>query len=254
MPVKSVWLLLAVAFAGACQPGRPAAGDVRAVEVNGSRFEMVLIPPGEFWMGSDQGWPDERPVHRVRISRAFWLGRTEVTQGLWRAVMKANPSGFQKGDEYPVEHVSWMDCQEFASRLRRLTGGEFRLPSEAEWEYACRAGLGDGKSTDLDACAWYDANSAASPHAVSLKKANAFGLYDMLGNVWEWCADRYDANYYSRSRFEDPTGPVLGNLRVDRGGCWAHSAGIARPSRRDSGDVDYRTGLLGLRLAATRLR
>ena len=236
-------------------PGRPAQGrrQPSAFNLPGSDFDMVYVPAGEFFMGSEQGWTDERPVHRVVISNGFWIGRTEVTQGLWKAVMKANPAFFRNGDEFPVEQVGWNDCREFIRRLNRLTGGAFRLPSEAEWEYACRAGGRVDRPADLDACAWYDGNSAQSTHAVGLKLANAFGLHDMLGNVWEWCADGYDPAFYTRSPLQDPVAPRSGIHRVDRGGCWGHGPDIVRPSRRDGSGDDYRVNLIGLRLAASRL-
>ena len=231
----------------------PAAGDVRTVRLEKASFAMVRVPAGEFLMGSELGWTDEKPVHRVVISEGFWMGRSEVTQGLWKAVMGSNPAFFQKGDDFPVEQVGWIDCQEFIRRLNRLTGSAFRLPSEAEWEYACRAGSAADRPDDLDAVAWHEGNSGGSTHAVGLKRANAFGLHDMLGNVWEWCADGYDPTYYARSPLEDPMGALDGSHRVDRGGAWGYGADIVRPSRRDGSGPDYRINLLGLRLAASRL-
>ncbi len=238
---------------GACRAGSPVAGESKRIQVQGSDFEMVYVPAGEFLMGCERGWNDERPVHRVVLRQGFWLGRTEVTQGVWKAVMKRNPAHFQKGDDFPVEQVGWNDCREFIRHLNRLTGNAFRLPSEAEWEYACRAGSQEDFPAGLDAWAWYDLNSAQSTHAVGMKRRNAFGLHDMLGNVWEWCADGYDPAYYARSPLENPAGALDGGHRVDRGGAWGYGADIVRPSRRDGSGPDYRINLLGLRLAASRL-
>lgn len=232
--------------------GKP--GEIQVVRVNGALLEMVYVPAGEFSMGSETGWVDERPPHRVVISKGFWLGRTEVTQGLWKAITGGNPAAFAKGDDHPVEGVSWHDCKDFIARLNAAgeSNFRFRLPSEAEWEYACRAGEAGDRPAALDAVAWYDRNSAGSTHPVALKQPNALGLYDMLGNVWEWCADGYDERYYARSPLEDPAGPVAGKHRVDRGGAWAYGPDIVRFGRRDGSGPDYRTELIGLRLAADR--
>jgi formylglycine-generating enzyme required for sulfatase activity len=246
-------IVLLVLCLAACQRAQAPSGEVRSIRLAAARFEMVYVPAGEFLMGSVLGWEDERPVHRVRISSGFWLGRTEVTQGVWRAVMGANPAGFRKGDDFPVEQVGWNDCQEFIRRLNRLTGAAFRLPNEAEWEYACRAGSSADRVPDLEAQAWFDRNSGGTTHAVGLKRRNAFGLHDMLGNVWEWCADGYDAGYYARSPLLDPAGDPTSSHRVDRGGAWGYGADIVRPSRRDGSGPDYRINLLGMRLAASRL-
>jgi formylglycine-generating enzyme required for sulfatase activity len=231
----------------------PSAKKIRTIRVAGAAMEMVYIPAGEFLMGAKNGWEDERPVHRVRISKGFWLGRTEITQGFWNAVMKANPAAFRKGDDHPVERVSWQDCQLFISRLNARSGYDFRLPTEAEWEYAARAGKGGERPADLDAVAWFAGNSAGSTHAVGMKQPNAFGLCDMLGNVWEWCSDWYEKEYYSRSPRNDPRGAAPGTHRVDRGGAWAYGPDIVRPGRRDGSGPDYRTDMIGLRLAAGRL-
>ncbi len=228
----------------------PAPKKVKIIRVANASMEMVYVPAGEFRMGSENAWEDESPAHRVCISKGFWLGRTEVTQGFWKAVMGANPSAFRKGDDYPVEGVSWRDCQQFIRNLNARSGSVFRLPSEAEWEYACRAGDAGERPVDLDAVAWYESNSGGSTHPVGVKRPNAFGLYDMLGNVWEWCADWYDEKYYSKSPLNEPAGPASGSHRVDRGGGWGYGPDIVRPGRRDGSGPDYRTDLLGLRLAA----
>jgi formylglycine-generating enzyme required for sulfatase activity len=219
--------------------------------IGGVRYELVSIPGGEFQMGSnsEEAYAIEKPVHTVRISQTFWLGKTEVTQGLWQAVMGSNPAYFQKGVAYPVELVTWDDCQDFITRLNQKIGGNFfRLPTEAEWEYACRAGTAGDYYGAIDSIGWYDANSGNSTHPVSQKQANAFGLYDMAGNVWEWCQDWYED--YSAGYQTDPVGPVSGSDRIFRGGSWdAGSAGL-RSSFRGARPPNYYYYTVGLRLSA----
>jgi len=185
-------------------------------------IEMVFIPAGEFQMGSPASERDQsiqgRPVHTVRITRPFYVGKYEVTQEEWRKVMGSNPSVF-KGERKPVHYVSWNACQEFLSKA----GDGLRLPTEAEWEYACRAGTTTafsfaGDASDLGRYAWYKGNSARNVHPVGGKLPNPWGLYDMHGNVLEWCADWHDSHYYSRSPRDDPQGPSSGSVRVLRGG------------------------------------
>jgi formylglycine-generating enzyme required for sulfatase activity len=180
-------------------------------------------------MGSNER-DDEKPVHRVKITKGFWMGKYEVTQEQWEAVMGTNLSRF-KGAQNPVESVSWNEVVEFC----RKTGT--RLPTEAEWEYACRAGTttkyssGDSDS-DLDGVAWYSGNSGNTTHPVGQKQPNAWGLYDMYGNVWEWCADWYAGSYYQNSTGNDPTGPPSGSVRVLRGGSWFSDPGGCRSAGR----------------------
>jgi formylglycine-generating enzyme required for sulfatase activity len=251
--IASIFILVGIGLFFALfvhRSNKPTPLEIRTIQIGDIGLDLVYIPAGEFLMGSDRGWIDEKPSHRVRITRGFWMGKTEVTQGLWKSVMKNNPSGFARGDHYPVEQVSWEDCQRFNRELRKLTGILFRLPTEAEWEYACRAGDQADFPQDLDRLAWIKENSNQSTQPVGLKRSNAFGLFDMLGNVWEWCYDCYEKDYYFRSPLNDPRGPLMGIHRVDRGGGWAYSADIVRPSRRDGSGTDYATNLIGFRLAA----
>ena len=174
-----------------------------------------------------------------------------MTQELWQAVMGSNPSGF-KGDNLPVECVSWDDCQVFIRKLNSLTGQNFRLPTEAEWEFACRGGNNSrgykySGSNNLGSVAWYDGNSGNKTHPVGTKAPNELGIYDMSGNVWEWCADWYGD--YSSGAQTNPTGPYGGSYRVYRGGSWSNYARNCRSSFRYGSDPMYRHNFLGLRLA-----
>jgi len=192
---------------------------------------------------------DESPAHQVTVS-GFYMGETEVTQALWKAVMGANPSYF-KGDNLPVETVSWDDCQKFIKKLNELTGKKFRLPTEAEWEYAARGGSKSkgykySGSNTPGSVAWYDGNSGSKTHPVKTRGANGLGLYDMSGNVWEWCSDWYGD--YSSSEPTNPKGPSSGSNRVNRGGSWYNNARYCRVSFRDRSDPSYRGYTLGLRL------
>ena len=187
-------------------------------------MEMVWVPGGCFQMGSNSGDSDEKPIHKVRVD-GFWIGKYEVTQGQWQKVMGNNPSRFKKGNNYPVENVSWNDCQEFIKKLNRRSDKSFRLPTEAEWEYAARSGGKIEEYAGSNYCsgvAWFGELWKTGSHAVGCKAANGLGLYDMSGNVWEWCADWYDKKYYSDSPLNNPKGPSSGSTRVVRGGCWAN--------------------------------
>lgn len=206
------------------------AGEERDFEIApGMNMTFCWIPPGEFLMGSpenESGRSDDETQHIVTISKGFWLAKNEVTQAQWKAVMNTNPSRFQ-GDSLPVESVSLDDIAGsggFIEKVNRFAGkeGAFSLPTEAQWEYACRAGTSGLYAGNLDSLAWYDENSGGKPHPVGLKTPNAWGLHDMHGNVWEWCAD-WDGPY-SESAVADPVGATSGSLRVIRGGCWVNSA------------------------------
>ncbi len=223
--------------------------------VNGVSFEMIPVEGGTFTMGAtpEQGsdaYDWEKPAHKVTLS-SYAIGKYEVTQALWTAVMGNNPSKF-KGDDLPVECVSWYDCREFIKKLNSLTGQKFRLPTEAEWEFAARGGRKSkgykySGSNDLDEVAWYRDNSGYQTHAVGTKKPNELGIYDMSGNVLEWCNDPWQDNYQPYA-VTDPS-PVSGRFRVNRGGSWNFTARFCRVSLRDEGDPGYRGDGLGLRLA-----
>ena len=222
--------------------------------VNGVSFEMVYVEGGSFDMGatSEQGsdaYDWEKPVHRVTLSD-YYIGKYEVTQELWEAVMGSNPSYFI-GAQNPVEYVSWNDCQEFVSRLNSLTGRTFRLPTEAEWEYAARGGNKSSHykysgSGNIDDVAWYDNNSGDKTRPVGTKSPNELGIYDMSGNVSEWCSDRYGS--YSAEEQTNPQGPSSGSFRVFRGGSWFDGARNCRVSNRHNHVPSFSDGYLGLRL------
>ncbi len=212
-------------------------------------WEFVAIPPGEFVMGCSPGdsdcVDDERPPHRVRITKGFEIDKYEITQSQWAAVMGSNPSDF-KDPQRPVEQVSWNDVQDF---LVRLNAGDdtyhYLLPTEAEWEYAARAGTTGKYYGDLNTIAWYGRNSDDQTHPVGEKQPNAWGVYDMLGNVWEWCQDWYGAGYYQQfanSPAVDPRGPSRGQYRVFRGGSWYKYLTFLRVSSRfyDRPSAKYR--------------
>ena len=236
----------------------------------GAAMEFVRIEGGTFFMGSpssEEGrWDHEGPLHEVEISTGFWLGRYEVTQGQWEAVMGSRP--WSGGDHvvedpfHPAVYVSWEDVQAFIGKLNSAAGeARFRLPSEAEWEYACRAGtrsrwaFGDDESRLVD-FAWYHANTLGAgeeySHAVGLKGANPWGLHDMHGNVWEWVHDWYDGGYYRNSPRVDPAGPETGSSRVIRGGRFDDSAWLLRSANRHNVSPGLRGEGLGLRLLRVR--
>ncbi len=235
-------------------PAAPQGGAVETITVKGVSFNMIKVQGGTFTMGAtaEQGSDaesDEKPTHQVTLSD-YYIGETEVTQKLWKAVMGSNPSYFS-GTNLPVEMVSWDDCQKFIKKLNRLTGKNFRLPTEAEWEYAARGGQKSrgykyAGSNTLSDVAWYADNSGGKTHPVKQKQANELGLYDMTGNVCEWCQDWYGS--YSSNAQTNPTGPSSGSYRVARGGSWRYAASGCRVANRDSGSPGYRDYNLGFRV------
>ena len=249
---------------GSLTLGSPVVSGSRADGSSGGgipAFDVDEVIGGTFQMGAwgktlDGCDSDEKPAHSVTVS-TFWIGRCEVTQGLWEAIMGSNPSYF-KGANLPVEQVSWDDCRRFLERLnnRKVELGlestaYFDFPTEAEWEYAARGGNKSQNyrysgSDDIGAVAWYYNNSGSQTHPVGQKRPNELGLYDMSGNVWEWCRDWYGS--YSSSSQTNPTGAASGSYRVLRGGSWDFNAQFCRVSDRDYFTPDSRNYFLGLRL------
>lgn len=246
-------------------------GRVTTFDISGVQFNMVGVEGGTFSMGGtaeqgDDASSSEFPVHQVTLSD-FSIGQTPVTQRLWRAVMGKNPSYFSGDLSRPVEKVSWDDCQEFITKLNEMTGKKFRLPTEAEWEFAARGGtLSKGYkysgSDVLEEVGWCSSNASKTTHPVGLKKANELGLYDMSGNVREWCYDWYGAYSYSSTPQVNPTGPETGNVKYDdrvlRGGSWNYQATYCRVSARQGARQNraayedapaYPYNFIGLRLA-----
>ena len=233
--------------------GERRSGDKKTITLPGGvTMEMIWCEPGSFLMGSplaERGRFDDEPQHQVTLTKGFWLGKYEVTQKQWESVMGENPSKFKDPDR-PVESVSWEDCNAFLRRLNVDLGGIARFPTEAEWEYACRAGsnsaiAGNGLLSDM---AWYDANSGNETHPVGKNHPNAWGFYDMHGNVLEWCYDwfgKFDA------KATDPKGPSIGSFRVLRGGCWFFYARDCRSAYRLKRDPALRNAIFGFRLACS---
>ncbi len=227
----------------------------RTFSVNGVSFDMVLVEAGTFTMGATSEMQNaddnEKPAHEVTLTNDYYIGKTEVTQALWKAVMGNNPSR-SVGDNKPVERVSWNDCQQFISKLNDLTGCKFRLPTEAEWEYAARGGnkakgYRYSGSDNLLSVAWYSDNSGIKSHPVGTKQANELGLYDMAGNVSEWCNDLYGD--YTESSQSNPIGAINGGNRMIRGGSWFFNAGCCRSSSRLYQNQLTRMSHTGFRLA-----
>ena len=242
--------------------------DLESISLpNNVKLEMVKIKAGSFIMGSpesESGKDSKEKEHRVTLTRGYWLGKYEVTQGQWKAVMETNPSSNKEGDNYPVEQVSWHDAKRFCEKLNERYAGKlpqgyrFDLPTEAQWEYACRAGtislLNNAKNVtsktgicpNLDAVGWYRENSSRTTHDYGKKRSNTWGLHDMHGNVWEWCSDWHGA--YSGDA-TDPAGPSNGSKRIIRGGSWRCMAGECTSARRDCLPPYYRASDIGFRLA-----
>lgn len=216
--------------------------------------QMVFVEGGSFKMGSNQGGKDERPVHEVFLN-SFYIGKYEVTQKEWRELMPedTNKSFFNGCDNCPVERVTWYGVQEFIGRLNEKTGMKFRLPTEAEWEFAARGGrMSRGfkysGSNNLDKVAWKDGNSGNSTHPVGTKFPNELGIFDLSGNVCEWCNDWYSPTYYEVSPEQNPQGPLSGIQRVIRGGSWFFDHSGLRTTERAGGNPDFRYGYVGFRL------
>jgi formylglycine-generating enzyme required for sulfatase activity len=256
---KLSWPLWDGKESAAAYAGRVHLPATRSVDLGGEKLELLLIPAGSFLMGSPASEPghqkDESPQHRVFLSQPFYMGRFEVTQAQYEKVCGVNPSAF-KGARRPVEQVSWRDAQTFLSKA----GHGLRLPTEAEWEFACRAGSGSsyysgGAEEDLNRIAWYGHGIATSyasggdeTYPVGGKAANAFGLHDMAGNVYEWCGDWYDTKYYTSSPALNPQGPPSGDQKVIRGGSWEGRADFCRSANRNAFDPEHHGYVLGFRV------
>ena len=223
---------------------------------NNFSFDLLFVGGGEFLMGDDHGeYDDEKPAHKVKVDD-FYMGKFQVTQDLWENLVGKNPSGF-KGDNRPVETISWEETQNFIKKLNKVTKKDFRLPTEAEWEYAARGGqYSQGYaycgSDKLKQVGWYDENSGNETKEVGLLLPNELGIYDMSGNVYEWCEDWFDEKYYEKCKkggvVINPKGPEKGGRRVIRGGSYFNDAEYCRPTFRGRGSPDYRLSYLGFRL------
>ena len=246
---------LVTGLTGEVLEGAQPESKNRLIQVGNVQFEMVYVEGGTFRMGAteEQGkdaYDSEKPVHRVTLA-SYLIGKHEVTQALWKEVMGSNPSYNKQGRDYPVEYVSWDDCQEFVKKLNARTGMKFRMPTEAEWEYAARGGNRSkgykyAGSDNLDEVGWYKDNSGYHTHPVGLKKPNELCLYDMSGNVWEWCQDWYGD--YTNEAQTNPAGPQSGGFRVLRGGSDWYDARDCRVSGRFNGGPGLRYDSRGLRL------
>jgi len=245
------------------QPTEPAKESI----TNTLDMTFNKIPAGTFLMGSPESEPyreDVETQHKVTISKEFYMQTTVVTQGQWTAVMGTEPwkghffsKLLKEGANYPAVYVNWDEAVAYCKKLSKQEGNRYRLPTEAEWEYACRAGtetrwsFGDDEK-ELGDYAWYDENATdigeEYAHQVGLKKANAFGLYDMHGNVWEWCSDYYGADYYKQSPEKNPLGPTSGSSRVLRGGSWLNITRLTRSAFRFRYAADFRDFSGGFRL------
>jgi len=229
-------------------PANPKPGQAM---VNSIGMKLIYIPPGEFRMGSDPAEPgrhDDETAHDVKITRGFWIGATEVTQAQWRKVTGFNPSD-PKGDNLPANKLSWPQAVEFCKMLGKSDGRTYLLPTEAQWEYACRGGsTGPYFGGGLDDVAWHMDNSDEKPHEVAGKKPNAWGLHDMHGNLAEWCRDLYRRDLGTAPAV-DPAGPAEGaGARVVRGGSWGHFARACRGAARASFNPAYPLDRVGLRV------
>ena len=261
-----VWMLLGLSPAAAQRargPGKRAIGQPLTAQLpGGAEMVFVWIEPGTFAMGSPESEPElrnERPQHQVTITRGFYLGKYEVTQEQWEAVMGTRPwedkNWVHSHPRHPAVYISWDAAEEFVARLNQSAGeGTYRLPTEAEWEYACRAGtvtrwsFGEGETRPGEH-AWYRGNIGEGIHArpVGTKRPNPWGLHDMHGNVWEWCSDWYGSDYYRSSAKVDPEGPASGSARVLRGGSWVTNPWYCRSAYRLWITPECRFSIFGFR-------
>lgn len=237
---------------------KPRIGQPWTEPVTG--MEFVWVEGGCYEMGcgswTSDCYKDEKPVHEVCLD-GFWMGKYEVTQGQWREIMGGNPSIFKSGDNFPVENVSWDDVQDFISKLNQRSDTKYSLPTEAQWEYAARSGGKEQKyagGDNANTVAWYDSNSGEKTHGVGTKSSNGLGIYDMSGNVWEWCRDVYDEDAYSKHGRQNPVVTTGSTSRVDRGGSWYFNARDVRAANRSGFSADYRYIRLGFRFCVSRVR
>ena len=241
----------------------PDGTEIKTMIVESLCSQMILVAPGTFTMGSpasEEGRYTNETQHSVTLSKEFWLGRTEVTQGEWETRMRNNPSTVGNSKWLPVENVSWNDAMAFCQKVtdeerkagRLPEGYEYTLPTEAQWEYACRAGSMGSYASDLDEMAWYGKNSEHETHAAGQKQMNAWGFYDMHGNVWEWCKDWYGD--YPNGNVVDPAGAPEGSDRVSRGGSWDFVASNCRSAIRCRSGPDDRYRNTGFRLCLAPVR
>jgi formylglycine-generating enzyme required for sulfatase activity len=245
-------LLVGLMALGGCskKSANPSAGTVVK---NSSGMEFAYVPAGSFQMGSANGDPTEQPVHQVTFARGFYIGRYEVTQAQWQKVMGNNPSTFSNcGENCPVEQVSSDDAQEFIKKLNAQSDGyQYRLPTEAEWEYACRSGTTGDYAGDLSSMAWYTSNAGYKTHPVGQKQANAWGLYDMHGNVSELVMDYEHNNYDGAPSDGSVWSKAISDGRMQRGGSWRLDDKHARSAQRSAVPADYRWKDVGFRVVAT---
>ncbi|PLX85332.1 MAG: hypothetical protein C0617_04470 [Desulfuromonas sp.] len=256
MAAKPLWIwigIVAALLAAGCAGNKQQMAPANYARDLTTGMEFVLAPAGCFPMGDlwESGSKSEGPVHEVCLD-AFYMGKYEVTQGQWKAVMGENPAYFQKGDDHPVEQVSIDDAREFIERLNRKSGRGYRLPTEAEWEYACRSGgkrepfCGSDQPSEV---AWFDRTGGGSTQPVGQKRPNGLGLFDMSGNVWEFSSDLYGEDYYATSPRNNPQGPVEGTYSVKRGGSWSINPRFLRSTVRGRTDFDTRHYSTGFRIA-----